>query len=124
MMLVETAAHPAESAFVQMFGVVLAPLLSLGFMLGTEAVTNDLRVRPHLLFAALGRSSRARRSILALGLAYVALLGLAGVAGNWFDGGEALAWIYERLLMLQDPAAPVPPSPAAAERRGDARCSR
>jgi hypothetical protein len=97
------------TGFVQLFGVILLPLLSLGFMLGTEAVTNDLRVRPHLLFAALGRSSRARRSILALGLAYVALLGLATIAGNSFDGGEALGWIYARLMVQQAPVPTMPP---------------
>ena len=85
------------TAFVPLLGVVLLPLLSLGFMIGTEAATNDLRVRPQFLFIALARSPQARRSLGALGLAYLALVGLAAIAGNGLDGGEAQRWLVARL---------------------------
>jgi hypothetical protein len=67
-------------------------------MLGTEAVSNDLRIRPHLLFVPLARPGPGgRRSIIVLGLAYVAVLGLAALAGNGIDGGEARNWIVGRM---------------------------
>jgi hypothetical protein len=88
-----------DAVFVQLAGVVfLMPLLSLGFMMGTEAVDNDLRVRPTMLFAPLARpGAGGRRSLAALGLGYIAVLALAAVAGHGMEGAAELhAWLVRR----------------------------
>jgi len=85
--------HPV---LVQLSGVVLLPLLSLGVMVATEAAMNDLRVRPHMLFAPLGAGAQARRGIGLIALAYFGALCLAWFAGDGLDAGEARAWITSR----------------------------
>ncbi|MGN6529255.1 MAG: BPSS1780 family membrane protein [Burkholderiaceae bacterium] len=71
------------------------PLLTLGFMAATEAVTNDLRIRPAMMFEAL-RGPRARpRSLLAVGVGYVVLAALAWFVGDSLDHGEAAAWLAQ-----------------------------
>jgi hypothetical protein len=90
--------------FVDLLGVVLMPLLSLGFMLGTEAVTNDLRIRPALFFAPLHVSAQARRALLTIGLVYVGVLCVAYFIGNGIDNGEARNWFGARLMVPSDPA--------------------
>ena len=104
------AALQLNPLFVDLLGIVLMPLLTLGFMLGTEAVTNDVRIRPTLFFAPLRTSPQARRALLEVGLVYVGVLCVACFAGNGLDGGEASAWFGARLLMPQDPAAPALPA--------------
>jgi hypothetical protein len=100
-----------------MLSLVLMPLLSLSFMLSTEAVTNDLRIRPALFFAPLRASASTRRSLLEVGLLYVALFVLAWFAGNGIDGGETARWFTDRMMMPPPgaavPAAPVPLSDTA-----------
>jgi len=73
---------------VQFVGFALLPLLSLAFMVGTEAVTNDLRVSPAMLFAPLGPSAPGRGAVLAIGAAYCVMFVIAAFAGDWIDGGE------------------------------------
>lgn len=93
---------------VAMLSLVLLPLLSLSFMLSTEAVTNDLRIRPSLFFVPLRESARARRSLAALGLAYFGLYVIAWYLGNGLDNGETLKWFTDRMV-APPPGAAAPP---------------
>jgi hypothetical protein len=92
--------------------LVAMPLLSLAFMLSTEAVTNDLRIRPALLFAPLRAPGAMRRSLLAIGLAYFGVFLLAWVGGNGIDGGESVKWFVANTMVQPDgtklPATPTP----------------
>jgi hypothetical protein len=100
----------------QLLGFLPMPLLTLGFMAATEAVTNDLRIRPALMFQAL-RGPRARpRSLLAVGLGYVVLAALAWWVGDSVDHGEASAWLSRPITapaQAGEPAAIKPLSDAA-----------
>jgi hypothetical protein len=73
---------------VQFVGIALLPLLSLAFMVGTEAAMNDLRVTPAMLFVPLNRDAPGRGALLAIGVAYALLFVVAAFAGDWIDGGE------------------------------------
>lgn len=95
---------------VAMLSLVLLPLLSLSFMLSTEAVTNDLRIRPSLFIAPLRASAQARRSLAALGLAYFGLYVIAWYLGNGLDNGETLKWFTDRMV-APPPGATAPPAP-------------
>ena len=92
--------------------LVAMPLLSLAFMLSTEAVTNDLRIRPALMFAPLRASAAARRALLAIGLAYFGVFLLAWAGGNGIDGGESVRWFVANTMVQPDgtklPATPTP----------------
>jgi len=94
---------------VSMLSLVLMPLLSLAFMVSTEAVTNDLRIRPSLFFVPLRGSARTRRSLLAIGLVYVAMFLVAWFFGNGIDGGETARWFADR-MMLPPEGSPAPPA--------------
>ncbi len=100
--------------FVDLLGVVLMPLLTLGFMLGTEAVMNDLRIRPTLFFAPLRASASARRALLELGLVYVGVLCVAYFIGNGIDDGEARNWFGARLMVPPDAASAAASASASA----------
>jgi hypothetical protein len=93
-----------------MLSLVLMPLLSLSFMLSTEAVTNDLRIRPALFFAPLLGPASTRRSLVEVGLVYVGLFVVAWFVGNGIDGGETVRWFADR--MVPPPGATAPPAPA------------
>ena len=82
-----------------MLSLVLMPLLSLSFMLSTEAVTNDVRIRPGLFFAPLREPAPTRRSLAEVGLIYVALFVAAWFVGNGIDGGETARWFTDRMMM-------------------------
>jgi hypothetical protein len=73
-------------------------------MLGTEAVGNDLRIRPALFFAPLRACAGARRALLTIGLVYVGVLCAAYFVGNGIDGGEARTWFGARLMVPPDAA--------------------
>jgi hypothetical protein len=106
-----------DPVVVSLLSLVLMPLLSLAFMLGTEAVTNDLRVRPALFFLPLRGCAGARRSLLGIGLLYVALFALAWFIGNGIDDGETMRWFSSRFMMPSEgavaPALPPPLGPGA-----------
>ena len=95
-----------DNVLVSMLGLVLMPLLSLAFMLSTETVTNDLRIRPSLFFAPLRTTARARRSLLTIGLVYVAMFATAWFIGNGIDGGETAKWLNDHMLMPPEGTAP------------------
>ena len=102
---------------VAMLSLVLLPLLSLSFMLSTEAVTSDQRIRPSLFIAPLRVSAQARRSLAALGLAYFGLYVVAWYLGNGLDNGETLKWFTDRMVAtpatVANPPALVPLSDSA-----------
>ena len=94
-----------------MLSLVLMPLLSLSFMLSTEAVTNDLRIRPGLFFAPMREPAPTSRSLIEVGLIYVALFAVTWFVGNGIDGGETARWFTDR-MMMPPPGAAAPPVPA------------
>jgi len=99
--------------------LVAMPLLSLAFMLSTEAVTNDLRISPALLFAPMRASPQARRSLLAIGLVYFGVFLLAWFGGNGLDGGESVKWFLANAVAQPDAAkAPTLPTPLSDAARG------
>jgi len=103
-----------DPALAGLLAMVPMPLVSLGFMVGTEAALNDLPVRPHHLFTALERSAASRRSLLALGVVYALLAGLATIAGDGLDDGEARRWLTLHTSFV-DPQA-LGAAPALSER--------
>ena len=88
----------------------LLPMISLGFMLGTEDVLNDLPLRASLFWAPLTISPSGRRALLNIGLVYLAAsVGLALFA-DWLDGGEATRWMETLMTPRTDGKMPeVPP---------------
>jgi len=82
------------------------PLLSLAFMLATQSVTNDLRIRPGLLVAPLQGSPQGRRSLAVVGLAYYAVFMLAWFVGNAIDGGEHVRWFTDHAIAPPDGKGP------------------
>jgi hypothetical protein len=108
-----------EPGVVGSLTLVAMPLLSLAFMLSTEAVTNDLRIRPALLFVPLRASAATQRSLLAIGLAYFGLFLLAWVGGNGIDGGESVRWFIANTTVQPDGAKlPATPTPLSDTGRG------
>jgi hypothetical protein len=105
-----------DPAVVGSLTLVAMPLLSLAFMLSTEAVTNDLRISPALMFAPLQASPQARRSLLAVGLVYFGVFLLAWFGGNGLDSGESVKWFLANAVAQPDaakaPATAVPLSDA------------
>ena len=97
-----------DNVIVSMLGLVLMPLLSLSFMLSTEAVTHDLRIRPSLFFAALRTTAQARRSLFGIGLVYVAMFVAAWFIGNGIDGGETAKWLADRMMVPPEGAVAPP----------------
>jgi hypothetical protein len=97
-----------DNAIVSMLGLVLMPLLSLSFMLSTEAVTNDLRIRPSLFFAPLRTTAQARRSLVGIGFVYVLMFLAAWFVGNGIDGGETARWLADRMMMPPEGAVAPP----------------
>ena len=93
----------------RLLGFVLTPLLSLGFMIGTEAVGNDLPVHPGMFVQPLAAGPAQRSALLKLGLAYVATAAAVLLLGDRIDGGEATRWIVTMSTPLPDGSPPAPP---------------
>jgi hypothetical protein len=98
------------------FSLLTMPLATLGFMLATEAVVNDLRIRPGLMLAPLRGAADSRRSLLAVGLVYVATLYVAYFLGNGLDDGAVRTWMVHQLVPVDPNAAaePMPGGPGPA----------
>jgi hypothetical protein len=96
--------------------LALLPMISLGFMLGTEDVLNDLPLRASVFWAPLTMSAPARRALLNIGLVYVAAaVGLA-VFADWIDGGEATRWMEKLMTPRADGKMPeLPPISAVGQ---------
>jgi len=90
--------------------VTLLPLLSLGFMLATEDVLNDLPLRPTVFRTPLTMTPAARRALLTIGLVYLAASLLVVFFADFVDGGEARRWMETLMTPRTDGKMPeVPP---------------
>ncbi len=97
-------------AAVALIVVTLLPLLSLGFMLATEDVLNDLPLRPTVFWTPLTMGPAARRSLLTIGLAYLVTSLLVVFLADFVDGGEARRWMDALMTPRTDGKMPeVPP---------------
>jgi hypothetical protein len=97
-------------AAVALIVVTLLPLLSLGFMLATEDVLNDLPLRPTVFWTPLTMAPAARRSLLTIGLVYLAASLLLVFFADFVDGGEARRWMETLMTPRTDGRMPeVPP---------------
>jgi hypothetical protein len=98
------------SPFALLILIVLLPMLSLGFMLATEDVLNDLPLRPSVFWTPLVMTKASRRSLLTIGLVYVATSIAIAVLADWVDGGEARRWAEKLMTPRTDGQMPeVPP---------------
>ena len=93
---------------VQIVTLVLMPLLSLGFMLATEDVLNDLPARPSAFWVPMTRGGAARQALIQIGMAYVAVFLLIYFFGDSIDGGEARNWLEAMFTPQPDGAMPEP----------------
>ena len=90
--------------------IILVPMVSLGFMVATEDVLNDLPLRPTVFWSPLMLTPVARRALLSIGLIYLATsLGLAFFA-NAIDGGEAQRWVEKLMTPRADGQMPELPA--------------
>jgi hypothetical protein len=97
-------------AAVALIVVTLLPLLSLGFMLATEDVLNDLPLRPTVFWTPLTMAPAARRALLTIGLVYLAASLLVVFFADFVDGGEARQWMETLMTPRTDGKMPeVPP---------------
>lgn len=98
------------SPFALLILIVLLPMLSLGFMLATEDVLNDLPLRPSVFWAPLLMTKAARRGLLTIGLVYVATSIAIALLADSIDGGEARRWAEKLMTPRTDGQMPdVPP---------------
>jgi hypothetical protein len=89
--------------------IALLPLLSLGFMLATEDVLNDLPLRPTVFWSPLTLGTARRRALLMIGLAYVGASLLLVFFADAIDGGEARRWMETLMTPRTDGKMPEPP---------------
>ena len=90
--------------------IVLVPMLSLGFMVATEDVLNDLPLRPSVFWSPLLLAPAARRGLLSIGLIYVATSIALAFFANAIDGGEAQRWAEKLMTPRTDGQMPeLPP---------------
>jgi len=90
--------------------IVLVPMLSLGFMVATEDVLNDLPLRPSVFWSPLMLAPAARRGLLSIGLIYVATSIALAFFANAIDGGEAQRWAEKLMTPRTDGQMPeLPP---------------
>ena len=98
------------SPFALLVVIILLPMLSLGFMLATEDVLNDLPLRPSVFWTPLVMSKQARHALLAIGLVYVATSVAIALLADSIDGGEARRWAEKLMTPRTDGQMPeVPP---------------
>lgn len=93
---------------VQICTLVLMPLLSLGFMLATRDVLDDLPVRPSAFWIPLTTGPEARQALLRIGTVYVAVFLLIYFFGDRLDGGEARTWLETMFTPNADGSMPEP----------------
>jgi hypothetical protein len=93
-------------AALRLAAIVLMPLMSLGFMLATEDVLNDLPLRPSVFWAPLTAGRAQLRALLTIGLVYVAASLLIVFFGDAIDGGEASRWMEQVMTPRADGQMP------------------
>jgi hypothetical protein len=89
--------------------ITLLPLLSLGFMLATEDVLDDLPLRPTVFWTPLTMGAPARRALLTIGVLYVAASLILVFFADAIDGGEARRWMETLMTPRTDGKMPEPP---------------
>jgi hypothetical protein len=99
----------AVPAIAQPLWLLLIPVGSLGFMVATQGVLDDLPVHPGALIAPLRAGARQRWALLQIGGVYVLTALVAYLVGNWIDGGEAVRWMLAMTTPQAGGAPPVPP---------------
>jgi hypothetical protein len=90
------------------FALAIAPLVSLGFMVATESVHNDLPIRPGAFVEPLASGPRERSALAQIGLAYVVAALAASMLVHWIDGGELARWLTALGTPMPDGSPPVP----------------
>ena len=90
--------------------VALWPLMSLGFMIATEDVLNDLPLRPSVFWSPMVMSREARRSLVAIGIIYGVGCVLIVLLGDTLDGGEARRWMEKLMTPRTDGKMPEVPA--------------
>ena len=90
--------------------MTLLPLLSLGFLVATEDVQNDLPLRPTVFWTPLTMGAPAWRALLAIGAVYLLASVLLMFFADSVDGGEARRWMETLMTPRTDGKMPeVPP---------------
>jgi hypothetical protein len=92
---------------VQIVLLTLMPLLSLGFMLATADVLDDLPIRPGVFWRPMTTGPQARRALINIGLVYLVVLLLIAFFGDRIDGGEFLRWMDAMSKPTPDGKMPV-----------------
>ncbi len=98
-----------SSIELEALALILMPLLSLGFMIASEDVLNDLPIRPSVFARPMLVGRDERLSLLAIGLVYFAAFMLMYLFGDSIDGGEAKAWMLAVMTPGADGTIPAPP---------------
>ena len=96
-------------AVLRLLALALTPLVSLGFMIATEAVQDDLPVHPGMFVQPLAAGAPQRAALLRIGLCYVAMAAAVLLLGDRIDGGEAERWIVAMSTPRPDGSLPEPP---------------
>ena len=90
--------------------IVMVPMVSLGFMVATEDVLNDLPLRPTVFWSPLLLTAPARRALLSIGMIYLATSIALAFFANAIDGGEAQRWAEKLMTPRTDGQMPeLPP---------------
>lgn len=92
----------------RLLALALTPLMSLGFMIATEAVGNDLPVTPGMFVQPLAAGPAERSALLKLGLCYVVTAAVVYLASDRIDGGEANRWLIAMSTPKSDGSPPDP----------------
>jgi hypothetical protein len=110
MLLLRLVAPPV----VLLLSLALIPLISLGFMVSTSNVLDDLPIHPGAFLEPLRASPPQRRAQLQIGLAYVLTALAAYLIGDWIDKGEATRWMTAIATAKPDGTPPAPQPLSAA----------
>ena len=104
----------AVPTILQPLWLLLIPLGSLGFMVATQAVLDDLPAQPGAFLAPLRTSPAQRWALVQIGFLYVLTALAAYVVGNWIDGGEAVRWMMAVATPTPAGTPTLPPPLSAA----------
>jgi hypothetical protein len=92
----------------RLLALALTPLMSLGFMIATEAVGNDLPVTPGMFVHPLTAGPSERAALLRIGLVYVIAAAAVYLTADRIDGGEANRWLMAMSTPKADGSPPDP----------------
>ncbi len=86
------AALALTPAFLLGVAAVL-PVVTVGFMIATQDMLDDLKLRPSVFWAPFAASAPSRRGTLAIMLIYILAAVVLAACANALDGGEARRWL-------------------------------